>query len=63
MAAVKKNTGTVGLPLETKVELVATKQNEVFKKIMTYREALEKFKNKKKGFSYQIFQIGFSQFK
>jgi hypothetical protein len=62
MAAVKKNTGTVGLPLETKVELVATKQNEVFKKIMTYREALDKFKNKKKRFSCQIFQMGFSHF-
>lgn len=62
MATIKKNTGTVGLPLETKVELVAKKQGQVFKKIMTYREALEKLKNKKKGFSYQIFQIGFSQF-
>lgn len=62
MATIKKNTATVGLPLETKVELVAIQQNEVYKKIMTYKEALEKFKNKKKGFSYHIFQIGFSQF-
>lgn len=48
------------LPLETKVELVAIRGDEVFKKIMTYGESLNV--QRKKGFKYYTFQLGFSQF-
>ena len=47
-------------PLTTKIELVAMRENEVFKKIMTYEEALNV--PKKKGWHYQCYEIGFSQF-
>ena len=47
-------------PHEIKIELVATRGNEVFKKIMTYGEALEV--KKKTWWTYKYYQIGFSQY-
>jgi len=47
-------------PLAAKIELVASRNNEIFKKIMTYEEALNI--PKKKGWHYQCYEIGFSQF-
>ena len=48
-------------PLTTKIELIAIRGDEVFKKIMTYEEALNV--PKKKGWNYIYYEIGFSQFK
>lgn len=47
-------------PLTTEVELIAIRGEEVFKKIMTYQDALNV--PRKKGWEYKIYQIGFSQF-
>ncbi len=63
MSAAKKNTKSFELDLSTKVDLIATRGDEVFKVTTSYREALEKIKKKKKGFIYIIYQVGFSQFK
>ena len=49
------------LPPETEVEVIASKGNQHFKKIMTLKEI--KTMEKKPGFSYRTFQIGYSQFK
>ena len=48
-------------PLTSSVEIVAIKGDEVFKKILTYEQALNI--KKKKGWCYIIYQVGFSQFK
>lgn len=48
------------IPPETKVELVATRKEQVFKKEMAYSEALGA--KRKKGWSYRIYQLGFSQY-
>ena len=47
-------------PLATEVELIAIRGEEVFKKIMTYQDALNV--PRKKGWEYKIYQIGFSQY-
>lgn len=47
-------------PLDTEIELVAIRGKEVFKKVMTYREAIDV--PKKKGWQYKYYEIGFSQF-
>lgn len=46
--------------LTTEVELIAIRGDEVYKKIITYEEALNV--PKKKGWQYIIYQKGFSQF-
>lgn len=46
---------------QTKVELIAIKGSDVFKKIMTYKESLNI--KKKKGWIYKTYQLNFSQFK
>lgn len=56
MAKIKENT----FPLDSEVELIAIRGKEVFKKIMTYQDALNV--PRKKGWEYKIYQIGFSQF-
>lgn len=48
------------LPLDTVIEVVAVRNDEVFKKQITYREALEM--KRKKGFYYRFYQLGFSQY-
>jgi len=48
------------IPLNTIVELVAIKNNKAYKKVMSYEDALNI--NKKKGWYYYIYQLGFSQF-
>ena len=55
MKSVKEN-----LPLDTKIEVIAIKGDELHKKIMPYSEALQL--KKKKGWNYLFYQIGFSQF-
>lgn len=47
------------LSYDTEVEMVASKDKIVIKKIMTFRDAREILKNKKKGWRYQLFQVGF----
>lgn len=59
--AKRSKTKYLGLPEETKVELIGIKGDEVFKKVMTYAEA--KNVKKAKGWQYYIYQVGFSQFK
>lgn len=50
-------------PVGTIVELVAiASDGKVYKKQMTYGEAKEVFTRKKKGFTYYIYEIGFSQY-
>lgn len=46
--------------LETKIELIGIRGDEVFKKEMTYGEALQI--TKKKGWVYRYYEIGFSQY-
>lgn len=48
------------LPPETKIEIIATKENKHYKMIMTVAEW--KMFKKKIGFKYQSFQLGFSKF-
>jgi hypothetical protein len=51
----------VGLPLETKVEVVAINGKGVaIKKEMLYKEFLSL--KTKRGYTYYAFQLGFSQF-
>ena len=47
-------------PMETEIELIAIKGDEVFKKVMKYGDALNI--PRKKGWQYKYFEIGFSQF-
>lgn len=47
-------------PMETEIELIAIKVDEVFKKVMKYGDALNI--PRKKGWQYKYFEIGFSQF-
>ena len=47
-------------PMETEIELIAIKGDEVFKKVMKYSDALNI--TRKKGWLYKYFEIGFSQF-
>ena len=47
-------------PMETEIELIAIKGDEVFKKVMKYGDALNI--PIKKGWQYKYFEIGFSQF-
>ena len=47
-------------PMETEIELIAIKGDEVFKKVMKYSDALNI--PRKKGWQYKYFEIGFSQF-
>ena len=47
-------------PMETEIELIAIKGDEVFKKVMKYGDALNI--TRKKGWLYKYFEIGFSQF-
>ena len=49
------------LPEETKIEVIAINGKQVFKKIMNYADALQM--EKKKGWIYKFYQLGFSQFK
>lgn len=58
--AYKKKSDFNILPMETKIEFIATKGEKVFKKVMEYGEALNT--KKKKGWVYKYYQIGFSQF-
>ena len=46
--------------METEIELIAIKGDEVFKKVMKYGDALNI--PIKKGWQYKYFEIGFSQF-
>ena len=48
-------------PLTTEIELIGIRGNDVFKKIMTYGDALNV--KKKKGWEYKYYEIGFSQYK
>lgn len=50
----------IGLPLETKVEIIGFSKGKAFKKIVSYQEALDL---KKKKPEIQIYQVGFSQYK
>lgn len=48
------------LPLTTEIELIAIRGDEVYKKIMTYEEALNL--PKRKNWHYIYYEIEFSQF-
>ncbi|MCP4085071.1 MAG: hypothetical protein GY745_08485, partial [Actinomycetia bacterium] len=56
----KKQNITI-LPMETKVELVAVKEKQLFRKILNYGDALKV--KRKKGWAYFIYQVGFAQYK
>lgn len=58
--AYKKKSDINLLPMETEIELIAIKGDEVFKKVMKYGDALNI--PRKKGWHYYYFQLGFSQF-
>ena len=49
------------IPYGTKVEVIALKGVNIVKREMTYSEALNI--KRKKGWTYKIYQLGFSQFK
>ena len=51
------------LPLDTLVELVATKGDLVRKKQMTYAEALTYMKKPSKDWRFSIYQVGFCSMK
>lgn len=51
----------VKLPLDTEIEVASIKGNDVVKRKMTYREALNI--TKIKGRQYFFYQIGFCQIK
>jgi len=55
--AKKENT----FPLSSEVELVVTKGDKCFRKIMTYAAALDW--NKLPGYRYQYFEVGFCSIK
>jgi hypothetical protein len=64
--AVKKSSSAnkneyIGLPYDTIIEVIATDGKDYIKKEMTYGEALNL--KKKKGWRYDFYQKGFSQFK
>lgn len=67
--AKKQTSSSFILNPETKVELVSTKGEKAFLKIMKYEEAVKVLQGKhptlkkKKGWIYKIYQMGFSQFK
>ncbi|MCP4052846.1 MAG: hypothetical protein GY739_07235, partial [Mesoflavibacter sp.] len=46
--------------METKVELVAVKEKQLFRKILNYGDALKV--KRKKGWAYFIYQVGFAQY-
>ena len=49
------------LPLDTEIEVIAKRKDEVYKKIIKLSEI--KTIKKKKGWSYGFYKIGFSQYK
>lgn len=58
----KKETASIGLPYNTKVEVIRTKSGaKTVKKVMTVSEWLEM--KKQPGYHYLAYQIGFSAFK
>lgn len=57
MAVKKSNTE---LDPETIIEVIAKKDGKVFKKEMTYKKALKL--DKKKGYTYEFYQLGYSQY-
>lgn len=65
----RQTTSPVSISLETQVELVSTKGDKAFLKVMKYEEAVQVLKGKhpvmkkKPGWNYKIYQLGFSQFK
>jgi len=54
-------TMTNPLPPDTEIEVICIKVDKVIKTIMPYKKAL--LINKKSGWIYKFYQIGFSQFK
>ena len=48
------------LPINTMIEVIARNGDKIYKKEMEYGEALKM--PKKKGWTYQFFQLGFSQY-
>jgi hypothetical protein len=46
---------------DTIIEIIAFKDNKYYKMVMTIAEW--KIKPKKKGFRYQMYQLGYSQYK
>jgi len=48
-------------PASTEIEVICIKGERVLKKVMTYKEALKL--EKKSGWKYIFYQIGFSSFK
>lgn len=67
--AKKQNQTSFILNPETKVELVSTKGEKAYLKVMKYEDAVKVLKGKHptlkrtKGWVYRIYQMGFSQFK
>lgn len=67
--AKRQTSSPVILNPETKVELISTKADKVYLKVMEYQDALNVLKGKhptvkkKPGWIYKIYQMGFSQFK
>ena len=48
-------------PPETIIEVISTKGEEVYKKVMKFEDAVRM--EKREGWNYTIYQLGFSQFK
>lgn len=59
--AKKYKTKFLGLPTDTKIEVIKFRGDKIYKKIMTHGEALNL--PTQKGSSYVFYQIGFSQYK
>ncbi len=57
MAVKKNDTGVVLLPKSTIIEVVSINGDKVYKKEMTYGEALKL--QRKKGWRYLLYQKGF----
>lgn len=49
------------LPLNTEIEVISMSKGNVYKKIMSYGDALNI--DKKKGFTYSFYQVGYSSYK
>ncbi|HET8837892.1 MAG TPA: hypothetical protein VFM82_02735 [Flavobacteriaceae bacterium] len=56
-----KNSKTIEIPETETIEIIAIGEGKVFKTTKTLKQALKM--NKKPGFKYIYYQVGFSQFK
>ena len=60
---IKQKENPLSIDSETIIELISIKGKTTYLSEMKYKEALQILKNKKAGWTYIIYQKGFSQFK